>query len=195
MCVAPSEQDLRGAPFVRSDWIRNGNIPTGSQNPRLQSLEDVGLACPPGNKVKDMDRSRLADAVDPPNALFESHRVPRQLQIDDAPAARLKIQPFACGVRGKKDATFTLHETGESCRPLAPTQTAVQNRRRFFEVVPEVKEGIPVLGKHDDRFLNTTQQTQECAYLAFAAGGGRRRFNHGLMQTLFECAVRKADAV
>ena len=49
-------------------------------------------------RVKQPDRmygASLSKAIDTANALFESQRIPRQLDIDDQPAAMMQVQSFA----------------------------------------------------------------------------------------------------
>jgi hypothetical protein len=53
--------------------------------------------------MEHMHGSRLADAIDTPDPLFQPHRVPRQFQIDDNATLRVKIQSFARCVGCEQD--------------------------------------------------------------------------------------------
>ena len=56
------------------------------------------------DEVVDVDRLLLAEAVDPPDPLFEDGRVPGQLEVDHAVRGVLEVQPDAAGVAGEEQA-------------------------------------------------------------------------------------------
>ena len=45
-----------------------------------------------------VDGSPLPEAIDPADALFETQRIPRQLDIDDEPAAMVQVEAFTGGI-------------------------------------------------------------------------------------------------
>ncbi len=51
-----------------------------------------------------MDRPALADTVDSSDSLFETHRVPWELEVDHDPAPMVQVQSLASGVGGGEGA-------------------------------------------------------------------------------------------
>ena len=62
------------------------------------------LRCAVGKQVDRVHRPRLADAIDPADALLEADRIPRQLEVDDEPAVALEIQPFRAGIGREQES-------------------------------------------------------------------------------------------
>src|SRR6266540_5108305 len=63
-----------------------------------EPCEDALFAGRSCDQVHRVDGALLADAVHAADALFEAHRVPRQLEIDHEAARVVEIQSFARGV-------------------------------------------------------------------------------------------------
>ena len=71
-----------------------------------QTLKHAHFGGSAGDQMKRVDRACLTDAIHAPDALFEPHRIPRQLEIHDNPAVVVEIQPFARRIGGEKHAAF-----------------------------------------------------------------------------------------
>src|SRR5207245_4217654 len=57
-------------------------------------------------EVEDLDGLGLPDAVQPADALLDPHRVPRQVEVDQA-VAELEVEPLAADVGRQQDAPIT----------------------------------------------------------------------------------------
>ena len=67
----------------------------------VEDLEDPLLDRPHEAEVHDLDRMLLPDAMDPADALLDAHRIPGEVEVDDA-AAELEVQPLAADVGGQQ---------------------------------------------------------------------------------------------
>ena len=65
-----------------------------------QALEHTFLDRARMKQPDGMNAPLLAESIDAADALLEAQRIPRQLQIDDEPAAVMQVQSFTRGVGG-----------------------------------------------------------------------------------------------
>ena len=82
-----------------------------------------------GKQIDRVDRPRLADAIDPADALLEANRIPRQLEIDDEPAAALKVQAFGARIGGEQEVGRAARERVDGLAPFLRRLSAVRRRR------------------------------------------------------------------
>src|SRR5436309_14236730 len=78
--------------------------------------------------MKHMNRALLADAIDPADPLLQTHRIPRQLEIDDDPAALMEVESLAGGVGREQHRAAAADELVESGAPIIARHTAVESR-------------------------------------------------------------------
>src|SRR5206468_12670735 len=97
------QDELGNGAFV-AERVWNGDIVARARKTLPESIQDPLLAGIARDEMKDVDSAVLADAVHSPDALFQPHRVPGQLQIDHDPALLVKIQPLAGGVGCEQDS-------------------------------------------------------------------------------------------
>ena len=64
---------------------------------RLEQAHGVRADAARRTEVDDLDRQAAADAIEPPDALFDDRRFPRQVEQDE-PTAELEVAPFAAGL-------------------------------------------------------------------------------------------------
>ena len=140
----------------------------------VRRCEDAGLpiVCA-ASKWKTCTRRRLADAIDPADALFEPHRVPRQFQVDDGAAVLLEVESLAGGVGREEDAS--VGERGERRAAFVSSQPAVNDGRIGRDAVPQMQQRVAILGEDQHRFAHAPQQSGQRRKLRLACGGGRRR--------------------
>ena len=69
---------------------------------RSKPREHVAFSGSTGKQIDSVNRLLLADAIDPTDPLLQTSRVPWKLEIDDEPAAALKVEAFSTGVGGEK---------------------------------------------------------------------------------------------
>ena len=140
-----------------------------------------------------MHRSALADPVDPADALLQTHRVPRQFQIDDQPAGVVQVEPFPCGVGGQQYASRRPREGRQSGGALVARQAPVEHHDGRPEPGADVEQRVTVFREDDRRFAGATKQPSKRRYLRFAidrrACGGRE----GGEQTGFTGGIRQAE--
>src|SRR5580765_7363445 len=94
----------------------------------------------------------LAEAVDAPDALFQTDRIPRQLEIDDQTAPALKVQPFGPGVSGQQEIRAACRERLNRRLAFVSCQTAVEQHRlpeTGGQILCEPHQRVPVFGKYD----------------------------------------------
>src|SRR5262249_32755499 len=75
----------------------------------VEHVEDPLLGRPAGAEVDDLDRMLLADPVDPPDALFEEHRIPGKVEVDE-PVAELEVLALAADLGADEHARVALVE-------------------------------------------------------------------------------------
>ena len=129
-----------------------------------QLLEHLAFAGAHGNDVPQVADLGLADAVDAPEALFESVGVPRQVIVDHEVGV-LQVDAFAGGVGGDQDADLgVVAELFLDLAPLVAVGAAVDDAHRLrvaeqvLDAREQVIERVLVLGEEDQ--------------LAAAAAGG-----------------------
>ena len=75
-----------------------------------------------------MNGAVLADSVDAADALLEPHRIPRELKIDQQPAAAMQVQAFGAGIGGEQERAPAAHEVVDCRGALGSGEAAVQDR-------------------------------------------------------------------
>jgi hypothetical protein len=123
----------------------------GVSDALAQARKQLFLARPGSHQVKRMDRAPLADSIDTADPLLEPHRVPRQFQIDDDAAGLMEIEPLAGSIRSEKNSAIALRERPKHRGSVVAREAAVQNGRRLVERAGNVREGVPIFGKDDER--------------------------------------------
>ena len=111
------------------------------------------------DQVERVNRPALADAIHPADALFETHGIPRQFQIDDDPAGALEIEPFAGRISGQENRALAFREYPERCCPVLTRETTMQEDGGPFEVVCDVHQRVAILRENDGRFAEPNQKT------------------------------------
>ena len=124
-----------------------------------------------------VNSSALAEAVDAADPLFEPHRIPRELEVDDNPARVMEVQSFAACVCGEEHGLPAADEVGDRRRTLLAREPAVQQRRRPAERPLQMLERVAIFGEHDGGFADTAKQPDERGSLRLtpcrcARGGG-----------------------
>ena len=116
-----------------------------------------------------MNTARLADAIHAPDALFESRRIPRQLEADHPPRAPLQVQALTGDVGGQQDRRRAVQKSIQLLPANEIGLAAVQNRQRPDELKAALEhlQRMPELGEDDDRLPRTMQQPGEVRDLAF----------------------------
>ncbi len=115
----------------------------------------------------------LADAIDAADALLESHRVPRQLEVDDEPALPVEVEPLRGGVGGEQQPSWGPRELGEDRCAFFAIQAAMQNERRdawqrlLQEALADVHQRVAILGEHNRRFAGAPEEPPERRELRF----------------------------
>jgi hypothetical protein len=77
--------------------------------------------------VNGVDGSSLTNAIDAPGALFEPHRIPRQLDMNHHATAMMQIEPLGTGVGSQQRPGSTADEGLNRAAPLTPAQSTVQH--------------------------------------------------------------------
>src|SRR6185369_13155017 len=109
-------------------------------------------------QVKHVYGPALTDSIDAADSLLEPHRIPRQLEVDDDTADVVQVQPFAGGVGGEKDTTSSSRKRVERCRSIRARQAAMKNGGGLRNGSSDVRERVAVLGKHDQRLVDSFEQ-------------------------------------
>ena len=78
--------------------VGGGDVLLRARDSRSEPIEHSRLAGVPGDEMDGVNRADLADAIDAADSLLEPHRIPRQLEIHDEPAAVMQVQPLASRV-------------------------------------------------------------------------------------------------
>ena len=112
-----------------AERIRSADVGPCAGNTHLKSRQHVRFAAVARNQMKDMDRTMLADSVDPANALFQPHWIPRQFQVHDEPAGVLEIESFAGGVGREQKIAAATRELIDDCQAFVTVHTAVKRHR------------------------------------------------------------------
>ena len=153
----------------RPQRIRAADIGAGSCHACLQAIEHLRLPRTSADQVKDVHGPPLANPIDSADALFEPHRIPRQLEVDDEPAGLVKVQAFARGVGGQQDPDGSRRELFEHTQPFVARQAAVENDGRLAQRRLKVQQRVSILGEDDDRLVDAAQ----------AGGGAPRPWSRG----------------
>lgn len=90
----------------------------------LDQVEDALLVGVGGDQEQDLDGARLAQAMDPGDALVEDRRVPGDVQVDEDRGA-LEVETRAPGVGGDEDlngvvVAEAIHEVAAPGRNSSP---------------------------------------------------------------------------
>ena len=93
-------EDPRLVDFFARGFERVGDVDVSSRGveTRLQVIEDAQFAGVLSDQVERVHAARLADPIDASDPLLETHRIPRQLEVDHHTTGMVKIQSFAAGV-------------------------------------------------------------------------------------------------
>ena len=116
-----------------------------------------------------MHRAFLSDSVDTTGALFEAHRIPGQLQIDDDSAVLMEVQSFAGGIGRQEKPPAAGREVTNRRSSFFPRKSTMKGRTRLLEAVADVKQRVAILRENNclfSAFLQTLDQTREQSQLA-----------------------------
>src|SRR5882762_5716101 len=95
--------------------------------------------------MKGVHSPPLSDAIDSADSLLETHRVPRELEVDDEPAVVVQVQAFARRIGGEQNGPRRARE----CRQRGPsfvwTQPAVQQDDRQAQGVADMNQRVAIL--------------------------------------------------
>ena len=84
----------------------------------------------PRRRMKEpnrVHRALLSEPVDAADALFEPQRVPRQLDVDDEPAAMMQVESLAGGIGRHQHLDASVVERIHRRTPLLGWQTAMDD--------------------------------------------------------------------
>ena len=106
-----------------------------------------------------MDTPELSKPVDAAGALFQTLRIPWQLDIDNEAAALVKIEPFTGRIRRHERASRTVGEGAYGFLSFACRQPAVEhcNRRDVGNGGCEQLDDVTVFAEHEN-WLPAAQQ-------------------------------------
>ena len=94
------------------------------------------------DEVERVNGPALTDSVHPADALFETHRIPREFQIDDNPARALQIEPFACRISGQENRALACRECSQRRGSFLTRETTVQDGSGPFEAACDVHQRV-----------------------------------------------------
>ena len=103
-------------------------------------------------------------AIDAAIALFETRRVPGNVEVEEIGAMGLEVEAFAGGVGGEEDANgvtvrrgvksvfdaLPVHAIGFAAIDTDAAFWVAEGGKEFFELVAEIDEGVFVGGEDDD---------------------------------------------
>ena len=122
-----------------------------------------------GGDERDLvDTPRLTEPIDPPDALLDARRAPRQLVVQHDPAVMVEVEPFGRGVGRQQEESARVERSLDSIA-LVPLQPSVQRRQRPAgrpDQALQAMERVAVFGEHDDRLADARQPAQEARRLA-----------------------------
>ena len=148
----------------RENWLSLPDVLTEEADPLAEGVVNVGLHGVFVEEVDDFDGLvLLPHAVDSPDALLHTHRVPGHVVIDER-AAELEIQTFSRGLSahqhvGVAPAEDALDFVAGDCSPgaiavrdLAASAREAHHPRAVLpgEQVPQEVHGVGVLGEDHD---------------------------------------------
>src|SRR5580704_5344864 len=116
-----------------------------------------------------MDGPALADTVDSSDSLFETHRVPWQLEVDHDPAPLVQVQPLASRVGGEKEPAAAADELIEGGGPFLARQAAVQDCRRPLQHGVEMQQRVAIFRENDDWLSDAIQEAGDRRELRFVS--------------------------
>jgi hypothetical protein len=122
--------------------------------------------------MKSMHGPALTYPVDSADALLQTNRIPRQLEVDDDATAMLKVEAFSSRVRREEDRSSSSAEVVEGRAPIASRQPAMQGARLGGELIAQMEQRVAKLGKDDDWLFDSANQTKKSLDLGLAAASG-----------------------
>ena len=146
--------------------------------PQPQALEHPFFH---GLRVKQPDGMHappLAEPIDAPDALLEAQWIPRQLQVDDEPAAVMQVQAFTGGVRGHEHVKVAAIERFDDVAPHVRWRCAADRSGTHATAGKRGQHGlhgVAVLGEDDRRLLDARERAQQPANLRSRFGGTDQR--------------------
>ena len=173
-----------GALFV-FNRVGGGDVFLRTRDSRFQPIEHSRFAGVSRDEMDGVNRADLADAIDAADSLFEPHRIPRQLEIDDEPAAVVQVQPLAGRVGRQQNPAPAVGEVVERRAPFVARQAAVQHQHRLPKRRAEMEQRVAEFGEDHDRLRDTPEQPPERRHLGFARRGPLRRIAKRAQQTSF----------
>ena len=117
------------------------------------------------NRVHD---ASLPKPIDAANTLLEPQRIPRQLDIDDQPAAMMQVQSLAGRIGRDEHVGATCVERIDRVAPHVGCEPPVNGDdplRRRAEAVDDGIERVAVFGEHDDRLARDGEQSMQAPNL------------------------------
>ena len=158
--------------------------------------QHVRLAAAEPNQMKDMHGAALADSIDPANALLESHRIPRQFQIDDETARLLEIEPFAAGIRREQETAAAARELFDGRKPFVAGHSPVKRHGRGPKRCLDVQQRVAILREHNRWFVYAPKKPRQRGDLRLVScrpggGVGERAEESALVRSILKAEERR----
>ena len=143
--------------------------------------------------------SSLSEPVDASYALLEPQRRPGHFEVDNEPAAMMKVQSFAGRVGCQQQRSAAARESAELRRTFRRTQAAVQACCRCcaahiasVERACKPLECVAILREHDRSLTRAPQEASDRGDLGLVRFGGAGQDEQPLQPSAFSAGVREA---
>jgi hypothetical protein len=123
-------KDKAGDPLLALQGTHAADDPGGSSHASHEHRHRFILAGAGRKQVHGVDGPRLSQTFDSPDALLETDRRPRQLEIDHQSAALVEVQSFAGGVGREEQARAAGDELLQHFVPFGGRHPAVKQHGR-----------------------------------------------------------------
>jgi hypothetical protein len=161
----------------------------------VQARENACFDRAGSDKIDGVNPAVLADAVDPANALFEPHGIPRELEIDDKAAPLLKIQSFAGRVSGNEHVRLSRGELADCLVTRLAIETPVKkgDATSGSRLAGDRGQSVAVLRKHDAGLSDAIEQPAQHAQLAVRSRSRASQINQAVELRVFILSVRQSS--
>ena len=143
-----------------------------------------------GDEVDRVDRSRLPEAIDAADALFQAVGIPGELDVDDQTTAMMQVETLTSRVSRQQDARVARGEACERRTPRVSAEAAVEQRVRrcaeWSERAREVGECVAIFGVDQCWLAAAAEESHQRARFALGAGGVARRFDQECQPGAFD---------
>jgi hypothetical protein len=160
MVVISSENEPCDCALVCRVAQRVGCVHVGrsDRDAGAEPIEDGGFAKFRRDQVQGVDGPLLSDAIDASDPLLEAARIPRQLEVDDHPAAVVQVEPFGGGIGRKQHYAGRRPEHSQHLGALLTAEAAVKEGDGPRDRALDVQQRVAILGEDHDRLARATQQ-------------------------------------